>query len=180
MIYFDNAATSFPKAPGVADAIARFIAEDAANPGRAGHRMAVRAEEMLDALRLKLARLFNVSKHNRIIFTLNGTDALNMGIKGLLGTSANDGHVPHVITTVLEHNSVSRPLQSLADRGVIELTRVECDDDGFVTPADIEAAIKPNTRLVIMTHASNVLGTVQDITAVGQLVRERDLLFFGI
>ncbi|MFG0248705.1 MAG: aminotransferase class V-fold PLP-dependent enzyme [Phycisphaeraceae bacterium JB051] len=178
MIYFDNAATSFPKAPGVADAIAKFIAEDAANPGRAGHRMAVRAEEMLDALRLKLARLFNVNKHNRIIFTLNGTDALNMGIKGLLGTSAGEGNVPHVITTVLEHNSVSRPLQSLADRGVIELTRVECDDQGFVAPADIEAAIKDNTKLVIMTHASNVLGTVQDITAVGQLVRERDLFFF--
>jgi len=177
MIYFDNAATSFPKAPAVSDAIARFIAEDAANPGRAGHRMAVRAEEMLDDVRLKLVRLFNGQDHRRLVFTLNCTDALNMAIKGLIGPLSKNGTVPHVITTVLEHNSVSRPLQSMADAGTIELTRVDCDDEGFVSPDDVQAAIKSNTRLVVMTHASNVLGTVQDIAAVGKIVRDRDLLF---
>ncbi|HAI13653.1 MAG TPA: cysteine desulfurase [Phycisphaerales bacterium] len=178
MIYFDNAATSFPKAPTVTAAMTKFIAEDAANPGRAGHRMAVRAEEMVDNVRLKLSRLFNAQAHERMIFTLNGTDALNMGIKGLLGGKRSSDPVPHVITTVLEHNSVSRPLQSMADAGVIELTRVECDDEGFVTVDAVEAAIRPNTTLVVMTHCSNVLGTIQDITAIGKLVRNRDLLFF--
>lgn len=178
MIYFDNAATSFPKAPTVAPAMATFIAEDAANPGRAGHRMAVRAEEMVDHARLKLSRLFNAQAHERMIFTLNATDALNMGIKGLLGSKRKSESVPHVITTVLEHNSVSRPLQSMADDGVIELSRVACDAEGFITVDAIESEIKPNTTLVIMTHCSNVLGTIQDITAIGKLVRERDLLFF--
>lgn len=178
MIYFDNAATSFPKPQAVADAMTKFITEDAANPGRAGHRMAVRAEEMLDGVRLKLARLFNASTHERMIFTLNGTDALNMGLKGVLLGELNEGSPPHVITTTLEHNSVSRPLQSMADGGMIELSRVECNEDGFVDPSDIEAAFKPNTQLVVMTHASNVLGTIQDITAVGKLVRDKDILFF--
>jgi cysteine desulfurase family protein len=178
MIYFDNAATSFPKAPTVAPAMAKFIAEDAANPGRAGHRMAVRAEEMVDGVRLKLSRLFNAQAHERMIFTLNGTDALNMGLKGLLAGKRHVDQIPHVITTVLEHNSVSRPLQSMADSGVIELTRVACDEQGFVSGDAIEAAIQPSTKLVVMTHCSNVLGTIQDITAVGQLVRDRGLLFF--
>lgn len=178
MIYFDNAATSFPKAPTVAPAMARFIAEDAANPGRAGHRMAVRAEEMVDGVRLKLSRLFNAQAHERMIFTLNATDALNMGLKGLLAGKRNVDAVPHVITTVLEHNSVSRPLQSMADSGVIELTRVVSDDEGFVSVEAIEAAMQPNTKLVVMTHCSNVLGTIQDIAAVGRLVRDRGLLFF--
>ncbi|MBL4701134.1 MAG: aminotransferase class V-fold PLP-dependent enzyme [Phycisphaeraceae bacterium] len=178
MIYFDNAATSFPKAPTVANAMTRFLAEDAANPGRAGHRMAVRAEEMVDGVRLKLSRLVNAQAHERMIFTLNCTDALNMGLKGLLTVKHDAADVPHVITTVLEHNSVSRPLQSMADDGVIQLTRVACDEDGFVSADVIEAAIKPNTKLVVMTHGSNVLGTIQDITAIGQLVRDRGLLFF--
>ena len=125
MIYLDNAATSFPKAPGVGEACARFIANDAANPGRAGHRMAVAAEEMLDNLRLKLARLVNAPDHRRMVFTLNGTDALNIGIKGVVfsrwaeraAVSGGGEGRPHVVTSVLEHNSVSRPLQALADAG---------------------------------------------------------------
>jgi len=175
MIYFDNAATSFPKPPAVAEAISRFIAEDAANPGRAGHRMAVKAEQMLDDVRLKLTRLFDGESHERMIFAMNGTDALNMGIKGVLPALSN-GRTPHVITTVLEHNSVSRPLQALADEHAISLTRVDCDDDGFVSPDDIRKAIESNTKLIVVTHASNVLGTIQDIEAIGRLAREHDLL----
>jgi cysteine desulfurase family protein len=173
LIYFDNAATSFPKAPGVNEAMGRFLAEDAANPGRAGHRMAVAAEQMLDNVRLKLTRLFDADEPERMVFTLNGTDALNIAIKGVLG----DGGGAHVITTDLEHNSVSRPLQAMADRGAIELTRIPFDDDGFIDAEDVRKAIKSNTKLIVLTHASNVLGTIQDAEAVGRIAREHDVLF---
>lgn len=174
MIYFDNAATSFPKPPEVGQAMSRFLAEDAANPGRAGHRMAVAAERMLDDVRLKLTRLFDGEDPHRMVFAMNCTDALNMAIKGVL---SNDGAVEHVITTVLEHNSVSRPLQAMHALGQIELTRLACDADGFVDPQAVADAIRPNTRLIVMTHASNVLGTVQDAEAVGRIAREKGVLF---
>lgn len=176
MIYFDNAATSFPKAPGVADAMARFIHEAAANPGRAGHRMAIQAERMIDDTRLKLTRYFDGDDPQRMIFTLNTTDALNMAIKGVLPALASGGK-PHVITTVLEHNSVSRPLVALQQSGAIELTRIDCDEAGFIDPAEIRKAIYSRTRLIVMTHASNVLGTIQDAAAVGAIAREHNLLF---
>ncbi len=177
MIYLDNAATSFPKAPGMAEAMTKFLAEDAANPGRAGHRMAVAAEEMIDRARLQLARLVNAPMHERMVFTLNGTDALNIAIKGVVASLSEGGETPHVITTVLEHNSVSRPLQALSDAGRITLTRVDCDDAGFVDPEAIRKAITPATKLVVMTHASNVTGTIQDAAAVGRVAREAGLLF---
>ncbi|MFK7789472.1 MAG: aminotransferase class V-fold PLP-dependent enzyme [Phycisphaeraceae bacterium] len=178
MIYLDNAATSFPKAPGVGEATANFIANDAANPGRAGHRMAVAAEEMLDRVRLKLARLVNAPTHERMVFTLNGTDALNIAIKGVINECViNSGAKPHVITTVLEHNSVSRPLQSMFDAGKIDLSRIDCDDAGLIDPADIKAAITPHTKLIVATHASNVIGTIQDAAAIGAIAREADVLF---
>jgi cysteine desulfurase / selenocysteine lyase len=179
MIYFDNAATSFPKAPGVNEAMSRFLAEDAANPGRAGHRMAIAAEQMLDGVRLKLVRLFEGEDPARMVFTMNGTDALNIAIKGVLAPGRDGGGaaITHVITTDLEHNSVSRPLQAMADRKQIELTRVTFDDDGFIDPEDVRKAIRPNTRLIVMTHASNVLGTIQDAAAVGAIARKHDVLF---
>lgn len=152
-----------------------FLAHDAANPGRAGHRMAVAAERMLDEARLKLTRLFGAADHQRTIFAMNGTDALNMAIKGTLDPVP--GIPQHVITTVLEHNSVSRPLQAMANAGAIELTRVACDGQGFVDPDDIRQAIGTDTKLIVMTHASNVLGTIQDVTAIGSIARERDVLF---
>lgn len=178
MIYFDNAATSFPKPAAVGDAMVRFLAEDAANPGRAGHRMAVRAEAMLDEVRLKLTRLFNAADHHRMIFAMNCTDALNMAIKGVISDlEASNGSKPHIISSVLEHNSVSRPLQALASAGRIELTRVDCDDQGLINPDDIRKAITPGTVMIALTHASNVLGTIQDAAAIGGIAREHDLLF---
>ena len=174
MIYFDNAATSFPKAPGVAEAIVKFLAESAANPGRAGHRMAVAAERMIEDARLQLTRLFDGDDPHRMIFACNCTDALNMALKGVL---ADEPEGVHVVTTVLEHNSVSRPLVAMRDRGQIDLTRVDCDGDGLVDPLDIRKAIRPNTRLIVMTHASNVLGTIQDAAAVGAIAREAGLIF---
>ncbi|MEX0885693.1 MAG: aminotransferase class V-fold PLP-dependent enzyme, partial [Phycisphaeraceae bacterium] len=178
MIYLDNAATSFPKPPAVADAMTRFLANDAANPGRAGHRMAVRAEQMLDDVRLKLARLINAPRPERVIFAMNCTDALNMAIKGVMAeVVGHNGARPHVVTSVLEHNSISRPLQAMAARGVIDLTRVACDTSGLVDPDDVKTAITPATVMIALTHASNVVGTIQDAAAVGRIAREHELLF---
>jgi len=177
MIYLDNAATSFPKPAEVADAMSRFMNEAAANPGRAGHRMAVAAEQMLDDVRLRLTRLVDGEDPSRLIFAMNCTDALNMAIKGVLGGMIEGPAVPHVVSTVLEHNSVSRPLEALSRDGLIELERVACDAEGFVDPDRVAEAMTDRTALVIMTHASNVLGTIQDVAAVGERVRARGALF---
>jgi cysteine desulfurase/selenocysteine lyase len=171
MIYLDNAATSFPKPEGVYAALDRFARTSLANPGRAGHKMALAAEHALDDARHRLNRFFNGRTPARWVFTLNGTDALNMAFKGVL----NDGD--HVVTTDLEHNSVSRPLVAMAEAGRISLTRVAADAGGTVDTAAIERAFTSKTRLVAVTHASNVLGTVQPIGEIGKLVRARDLLF---
>src|SRR6516164_4410671 len=171
MIYLDNAATSFPKPEAVYQALDRFARHDLANPGRAGHKMALAAERALDDARHLLNILFNGEAPERFVFTLNCTDALNMAFKGVL----KDGD--HIVTTDLEHNSVSRPLVALAEAGRITLTRVPADAGGTIDPEAIRAAIGPKTRLVALTHASNVLGTVQPVAEVGRIVRERDLLF---
>lgn len=186
MNYLDNGATSFPKAPGVAEAMTKFLANDAANPGRSGHKMAKNAEAMLERVRLKLCRFVNGPSPERVAFTLNCTDALNIAINGVLRgptiaaakrIAKEGGNRPHVITTVLEHNSVSRPLEAFAARGLIDLTRVGCDADGFVSPAEIERNLRPETLLVVMTHASNVIGTVQDAAAVGAACRKHGAIF---
>jgi cysteine desulfurase family protein len=171
MIYLDNAATSFPKPEAVYQALDRFARQDLANPGRAGHRMALAAERALDDTRHLLNQLFNGEGPERFIFTLNATDALNMAMKGVLRSG------DHVITSNLEHNSVSRPLRAMELAGTIQLTRVSADKGGTVDPDDILRALTPKTRLIALTHASNVLGTVQPITEVGKIARERDILF---
>jgi cysteine desulfurase family protein len=171
MIYLDNAATSFPKPESVYQALDRFARQDLANPGRAGHKMALAAERALDDARHLLNQFFHGEGPERFVFTLNCTDALNMAFKGLL--SEGD----HVITTDLEHNSVSRPLRAMELVNHISLTRLHADSAGVMEPDDFRRAITPRTRLLALTHASNVLGTVQDIAAVGSIARERDLLF---
>lgn len=171
MTYLDNAATSFPKPEGVYQAMDRYARTALANPGRAGHRMAVAAKATLDDARLRLTRFINGAGPERLAFALNCTDALNMAIKGVL----NSGD--HVITTDLEHNSISRPLVALAEAGTITLTQVKADGGGTVDPDTIKAAITPTTRMVALTHASNVVGTVQPIAEIGRICRERDLLF---
>jgi selenocysteine lyase/cysteine desulfurase len=178
MNYLDNAATSFPKAPGIEEAMREFVATSAANPGRAGHRMSVAVEQILDDVRLRLTRLVNGADHHRLVFAMNCTDGLNMAIKGVLDALMDGGKTkPHVVTTVLEHNSVSRPLQALASSGRIDLTRVTADEQGVVDPNAIEAAMTDQTALIAMTHASNVLGTIQDVASVGTIAREHDTLF---
>src|SRR5438094_7145132 len=149
MIYLDNAATSFPKPEAVYQALDRFARHDLANPGRAGHKMALAAERALDDARHVLNQFFHGEGPERFVFTLNGTDALNMALKGVLAEG------DHVITTDLEHNSVSRPLVALAEAKRITLTRVAADAGGTVDPAAVEAALTPRTKLVAITHASN-------------------------
>ena len=171
MIYLDNAATTFPKPECVYKAMDKFLREKGANPGRAGHRMSVEAEQEIEKARVTVARFLGIKGPERMIFTFSATDALNMGIKGLL----NEGD--HVITSRLEHNSVSRPLDGLENRGVITVTRVENSDDGFICADDIKKAIRSNTRLIVCTHASNVLGTIQPIREIGEVAREREVIF---
>jgi cysteine desulfurase / selenocysteine lyase len=171
MIYLDNAATSFPKPESVYQALDRFARTELANPGRAGHKMALAAERILDDARHLLNQLLHGEGPERFIFTLNCTDALNMAFKGVLAEG------DHVITTNLEHNSVSRPLRAMELAGKITLTRLECDSGGTVDPDAVGRAITPRTRLVALTHASNVLGTVQPIAEVGRIAREHEALF---
>jgi cysteine desulfurase/selenocysteine lyase len=170
MIYLDNAATSFPKPEAVYQALDRFARTDLANPGRAGHKMALAAERVLDDARHELNQLCHGEGPERFVFTLNCTDALNMAFKGVLAQG------DHVITTNLEHNSISRPLRAMELAGKIALTRIAADSGGTVDPDDIRRALTPKTRLIAMTHCSNVLGTIQPITEVGTIARQRDVL----
>ena len=169
MIYLDNAATSFPKPEPVYQALDHFARTQLANPGRAGHRMAAqgRAGGRRD---VTANQFFHGEGPERWIFTLNCTDALNMAIKGVIEPG------DHVITTDLEHNSVSRPLRALELAGVISLTRVE-SREGYLDPEAIRRALTPRTRLVAHTHASNVLGTVQPIETIAAIVRAAGALY---
>ena len=170
MIYLDNAATSFPKPDPVFRAMDAFARTSAANPGRSAHRRAVEAEAMIDETRRLLARLFGCARPERVVFTMNATDALNMAIKGVLKRG------DHAVTTVLEHNSVSRPLNRLERDGYITLTRLPADSGHRIDPGDVERAIVPKTRLVALTQASNVTGTIQPVAEIGKLVRGRGAL----
>jgi cysteine desulfurase/selenocysteine lyase len=148
-----------------------FIRSSAANPGRSGHRRAVEAESMINETRLLIARLFGFLRPERVVFTMNATDALNMAIKGVLRSG------DHVITSVLEHNSVSRPLNQLERDRVITLTRLPANTDHIIDPDDVARAFKASTRLVALTHVSNVTGTIQPVKTIGAVVRSRDALF---
>ena len=170
MIYLDNAATTFPKPEGVYLALDHYARHSLANPGRAGHRMAVEAKRTLDDARIRLTRFINGTSPERLAFAFNGTDALNMAFKGVL--KAGD----HVVTTDLEHNSVSRPLVQMADDGMITLTRVKGDAGGTVDVPVLAAAVTAKTRMIAVTHASNVLGTVQPIAEIGALCQSRGIL----
>lgn len=168
-IYFDNAATSSPKPKCVLDAVHRAMTKFNANPGRSGHRAALEAGRCVLGAREKLAAFLGAEDASSIVFTLNCTDSLNLALKGILRFG------DHVITTLLEHNSVLRPLNELAQRGRISLTMIPPRDDGFVDPDDIAASLRPETALIAVTHASNVTGAIQPVAAVGQLAKEKGI-----
>ncbi|MDR3764474.1 MAG: aminotransferase class V-fold PLP-dependent enzyme [Acidobacteriota bacterium] len=170
MIYLDNAATSWPKPAGVAEAVVRALREPLGNPGRTHHRAALDAASMVAACREDLAELFHAPNPLRICFTANTTDALHLAIKGALRPG------DHAICSAMEHNSVWRPLKALAEMGV-ELSVAEAGQTGFVHPENVRRLLRPNTRLVVMQHASNVTGTIQAIQEIGAIVRAHGALF---
>lgn len=170
MIYFDSAATSWPKPPEVWQAMEHFIKEVGASPGRAGHRRTVEANKIVDEARQLLADLFNINDYERIVFTLNATDALNLAIKGLLDPG------DHVITSSMEHNSVTRPLHNIESYGV-QVTKIKCNQQGQFELNEIERAIRPNTRAIVLTHASNVSGTIMPVQEVGRIAARSKLHF---
>lgn len=169
MIYFDNTATSWPKPPGVAKAMAHYLNEVGANPGRSGHRLAVEAARIVYATREAVAELFNAPDPLRVVFGANVTEALNLALWSLLRPG------DRVITSSMEHNSVMRPLRALERQGV-EVTVVQCSPEGFLDPADVEAVIQPDTVLIVLNHASNVVGTLLPVAKVGHIARRHDLL----
>ncbi len=170
-IYFDNAATSSPKPPEVLERVSAALTEFNANPGRSGHFVALSAAREVLSARERLASLMNAGEETNIAFAFNCTDALNLAIKGALR------YGDHVITTQLEHNSVLRPINALAARGRISLSIVSPRADGFVDPEDIRASIRKNTRLIAVTHASNVTGAIQPVAAIGELARREGILY---
>jgi len=170
IIYFDNAATSWPKPPEVNAAMQKYMRKIGANPGRSGHRLSVEAARIIYDTREKLAQLFNVSDPLRIVLTKNATEALNIAILGFLKPG------DHVITSSMEHNSVMRPLRTMEARGV-SINVISCDKTGLIAPERIASAIKKNTKAIFMTHASNVTGTIMPVADIGRIARERELVF---
>jgi cysteine desulfurase family protein len=181
-LYLDNAATSFPKPRAVHEAMARYATDLGASAGRGAYHEAVETGHQITTCRHRLNDLFNGQDPNHIIFTLNCSDALNLAIKGLLYPSSLRPSVasslPHAICTHIDHNSILRPLGALEDRRECEVTRIPIDpNNALVDPNDIKKAIRPNTRLIAITHASNVTGTIQPIREIGRIAREHDIPF---
>jgi len=169
IIYLDHAATSWPKPPAVYAAVMKTMEEDAANPGRGSHQMAVRASRVLFDTRKAIAKLFRIANPNDIAFTLNTTMALNLAIQGLVKPG------DHVITTAVEHNSVRRPLELLKRLYAVEVTEVNTDEQGHLDVKQISAAIRHNTRLVVVNHSSNLLGSILPIAEIGSLTRAQGI-----
>jgi cysteine desulfurase family protein len=171
MIYLDNAATSWPKPEIVYQTMDRFLREEGGNPGHGSHSLAETARLTIDETRMLTARFINAREVERVVFTLNCTDSINMALKGLLR------HGDHVIISSLEHNAVMRPLCRLARDG-IAVARVPISErTGVTTAEDIEKAVNPYTRLLIINHASNVTGSVQPVEEIGQVARRHNLIF---
>ena len=172
MIYFDNAATTYPKPRVVREAMARALVEFGANPGRSGHAMSMRTADRIYRCRERAAAMFGLREPENVVFTLNCTHAINMVLHGVL----NRGD--HVVTSDLEHNAVMRPLFKLAADGVISYTTAHvCEGNVETTVENFKKVIKPNTRMIVCMHASNVFGTVLPIAEIAGLCHERGLLF---
>jgi cysteine desulfurase family protein len=167
MIYLDNAATTFPKPKIVKDSITEWVETGVGSPGRGSQGAAIKADSRVLKVRKHLAKFFGVIDEFRIIFTYSATDALNLGIKGFVERG------DHVIISSIEHNSVLRPLRHLEMDGIITLDIVACDKDGYIDVEQLWQKFTDKTKLVVISHASNVLGSVQPITEIGQGVRER-------
>ena len=163
IVYLDNAATTFPKPEGALERMVEIYKKKGVSPGRGSYDLAFEAEDIVFDTRTRLARLFNAPDPERVVFTSNATDSLNIALQGIVEKG------DHVVSTRLEHNSVLRPLYHLKEKGIIDYDLVDFDSNGFVGPDDIERVIKANTRLVIINHVSNVLGTIQPVREIGDI-----------
>jgi cysteine desulfurase family protein len=171
LLYLDNAATSFPKPEAVYSFMDQFHRKFGVNPGRSGFDLCIEAGDILEGTRKSLATFFGGRDPNRLVFSYNSTDALNIAIFGLLQKG------DHAISTTLEHNSVLRPLYHLSEDEGVEVDYVPFDARGFVDPDDFKKRFRENTRLVVVNHASNVIGTVQPVEEIGRLCKERGVPF---
>ena len=169
-MYMDNAATTFPKPPGVTEAMVNFMQNIGANPGRSKHDLSLEASSIVEGTRKKLALLFNVPDPKRIVFTLNATESLNTVIYGVLKPG------DHVVITQMEHNSVIRPVRHLEENGVVTVSVAPCNKMGELDIESLKKLIRDNTALVAINHASNVCGTIQDVAAVREAVGQVPLL----
>ena len=169
MIYLDNAATSWPKPDCVTAAMTKVLETAGGNPGRSGHRASLEAGRMIYSAREAIASLCGLSDPLRVVFTQNATEGLNLALRGRLRPG------DHVITSSMEHNAVMRPLRHLEEQGV-EITVVPCSPLGELNPDDLTPAIKHNTVMIVLNHASNVAGTIQPVNEVGRIAHEHGLL----
>lgn len=169
-IYLDNGATSYPKPEAVYTFMDQFYRKYGVNPGRSGYDLCMEAGEVVEETRQMLTSFFNGTDPNRLCFSYNSTDALNIIIFGMLQKG------DHVISTTVEHNSVLRPLYHQSQNGV-EVDLIPFDEKGFVHPDDFKDKFKENTKLVIVNHASNVIGTIQPIKEIGEICRKKGVPF---
>lgn len=171
MVYLDSGATSFPKPDKVLRAMEHFIRKVGANPGRSGYKKSIEAGRIVFETRELLAQLFGVSDSRQIVFTSNATEALNLSILGVLENG------DHIITSSMEHNSVMRPLKFLEEKKRVELSVVECSLKGIINLEKIVAKIKDNTKLIVITHGSNIIGTLMPLKEIGKIARKHGILF---
>ncbi len=170
MIYLDNAATTYPKPEETYQRIDYVLRNIGGSPGRASHRMAIEADRVIFSARESLAKLLGIMDSSRLVFTKNATEALNTALKGLLKPG------DHLITSAFEHNSVARPIKRLESEGV-GVTWLSGATPGILTPSEIRAAFRPETRLVCITHASNVFGAILPAAGIGEVCRKEGVLF---
>jgi len=168
-VYLDNGATSFPKAPGVAEHMAAYILENGSSVSRGAYSSAMDASRMVYETRELLCELFNFDHPDHVIFTKNVTESLNQAIKGLLNED------DHIIISSMEHNAVMRPLNSIG----CDITRVQADDEGFVSPEDVEKSIQEHTKAIIMIHGSNISGSINDIKRIGEIAKAHNIYFIA-
>ena len=168
-VYLDNGATSYPKAPGVAESMSDYILNIGTNVGRGAYMSSYKAENVVYETRELLCELFNFNKPENVIFTKNITESMNVLIKGLF--KKND----HVVVSSMEHNAVMRPLNSINNK--VEYTKASCNEYGELDIGDVVRSIRPNTKAIVMTHASNVCGTILDIEKIGQICKDHNIFF---
>jgi len=171
IIYFDNAATSYPKPEEVIQAMVHFSRMIGGSPGRSGHRLSIEAGRVIFEARERVCQLFGFKDSSRVVFGANATEGINQGLKGLL--RAGD----HVITSSMEHNSVMRPLRAMMKEG-LEVAVLPCSPEGFLDPQGVKKALRKNTKMVVLNQASNVVGTLQPLAEIGEGCRQQGVLFF--